>query len=73
MEERIEQFLQERKKEMKRMRFGELERRYNEVSIAAQTLENNGMKEECYVCLRLTLIYLCEMKDRLEEAIEKWG
>ena len=73
MEERIEQFLQEKQKELKQMRWGELERRYNEVSSATNVMDENRMRGEYYMCLKLMLVYVREMKDRLEEAIEKWG
>lgn len=73
MEERIEQFLQEKQKELKQMRWGELERRYNEVSSAKNVMDENRMRAEYYLCMQLMLVYVREMKDRLEEAIEKWG
>lgn len=73
MEERIEQFLQEKQKELKQMRWAELERRYNEVSSATNVMDENRMRAEYYMCMKLMLVYVREMKDRLEEAIEKWG
>ena len=73
MEERIEQFLQEKQKELKQMRWAELERRYNEVSSATNAMDENRMRAEYYMCMKLMLVYVREMKDRLEEAIEKWG
>lgn len=73
MEERIEQFLQEKQKELKQMRWGELERRYNEVSSETNVMDENRMRAEYYMCMKLMLVYVREMKDRLEEAIEKWG
>lgn len=73
MEERIEQFLQEKQKELKQMRWGELERRYNEVSSATSVMDENGMRAEYYLCLQLMLVYVREMKERLEEAIKKFA
>lgn len=73
MEERIEQFLQEKQKELKQMRWAELERRYNEVSSATSVMDENGMRAEYYLCLQLMLVYVREMNDRLEEAIKKFA
>lgn len=73
MEERIEQFLQEKQKELKQMRWAELERRYNEVSSATSVMDENGMRAEYYLCLQLMLVYVREMNDRLQEAIKKFA
>lgn len=73
MEERIEQFLQEKQKELKQMRWAELERRYNEVSSATSVMDENGMRAEYYLCLKLMLVYVREMNDRLQEAIKKFA
>lgn len=73
MEERIEQFLQEKQKELKQMRWAELERRYNEVSSATNVMDENRMRAEYYLCMQLMLVYVREMKDRLEEAIKKFA
>ena len=43
------------------------------MSSATNVMDENRMRAEYYMCMKLMLVYVREMKDRLEEAIEKWG
>ena len=65
--------MEDKKKQLQGMRYGELESRYLEVSRAADTMENEKMTAEKVLCMKLMRLYLLAMAETLEVGIEKWG